>query len=107
MLKCGFLILPIIGLTNLFLFTKQGTDEAQSQETIQWAFDRFKNNKANQLILGDNYTNVADTGSSSCRSCRQPQDHNETSSVEGIQGHDQMAIAEGTQAYTRPPLIQS
>jgi hypothetical protein len=25
----------------------QGTDEAQSQETIQWAYDRFKNNKAN------------------------------------------------------------
>jgi hypothetical protein len=46
---------------------QQWTNEARSQETIQWAFDRFKNNKANQLILGDNdYTNVADTDSSSC-----------------------------------------
>jgi hypothetical protein len=27
----------------------QGTDDAQSQETIQWAYDRFRNNKANQL----------------------------------------------------------
>ncbi len=45
---------------------QQGTGEAQSQATIQWAFNRFKNNKANQLILGDNYTNVPDTGPSSC-----------------------------------------
>jgi hypothetical protein len=43
---------------------QQGTDDAQSQETNQWAFDKFKNNKANQRILEENYTN--DTGSSSC-----------------------------------------
>ncbi len=45
---------------------QQGTDDAQSQETIQWVLDKFKNNKANQRILEDNHTNVVDTRSSSC-----------------------------------------
>ncbi len=45
---------------------QQGKSEAQNQETIQWAYDRFKNNKANQLTLGDKYTNVANTVPGPC-----------------------------------------
>jgi hypothetical protein len=45
---------------------QQGTDDVQSQETIQWAIDKLRNSKANQRILEDNHANVSDTSSSSC-----------------------------------------
>jgi hypothetical protein len=44
----------------------QGTDEAQGQEIIHWAIDRFRNNKAKYLTLRDNHTNGTDVNSSSC-----------------------------------------
>jgi hypothetical protein len=45
---------------------RQGTSDAQSQEIIQWAFDRFKNDKANQLALDDDHTQVANADPIPC-----------------------------------------
>ncbi len=44
---------------------QQGTDDAQSHETVQWAIDKLRNSKANQRILEDKHANVSDAISGS------------------------------------------
>jgi hypothetical protein len=75
---------------------QQGTNEAQSQEIIQWKFDRFKNDKANQLTLDDNYANVANTGPNPCP-------------VMLLTTRSQRNVISGgdSSIYTRPPPTQS
>ncbi len=52
-------------VNEFFPIHQQGTDDVQSHETVQWAIDKFRNNKANQWILEDDNANASDTGSGS------------------------------------------
>ncbi len=66
MQKCGFLISPITELTNSFLFTSKGQTRLKARKSFNGSFDRFKNDKANQLTLDDDHTQVANADPNPC-----------------------------------------
>jgi len=69
---------------------QQGTDDAQSHETVQWTIDKFRSNKANQCILEDNNANKPDRARIRAPSCCQSPDRREASTMERIQKSDQV-----------------